>query len=291
MSAGKDQNQAAPQDARPLRRAWKMISHGEQFKATVVLLTMTVSMVTWKYFGSPEFYDQGLSRRLSLGGDPQVLAAVYCFLASFVLLGVIPALIVKFVFRERLADYGAIGDPQGTFRSMAIFVPIFLVSGYTGSLDWPCRRISHQSSAARPAMFVLHATTYFLFYLGWEFGFRGFMQIGRGSMGSGARCCLHSCSPSRCTSAGPPPRPICRSWAEFCGRVVTALARSFPAPCSITPVAGLVPMLPHLSTSDDTATGLRTGTAPDGSHRFIGSHLVQLARRRSGSDRAGLETP
>lgn len=187
MSAGNDQNQAAPQDARPLRRAWKMISHGEQFKATVVLLTMTVSMVTWKYFGSPEFYDQGLSRRLSLGGDPQVLAAVYCFLASFVLLGVIPALIVKFVFRERLADYGVqLGIPKRTFRSMAIFVPIFLVSGYTGSFD-PAMQAYYPinpRAGASGAMFALHATTYFLFYLGWEFGFRGFMQIGlRGSMG------------------------------------------------------------------------------------------------------------
>lgn len=188
MSADIDQSQAPPEDARPIRRVWKMISHGEQFKATVVLVTMTVLMVTWKYFGSPEFYEEWIAKRISLGGDPKVLAAVHCFLASFVLLGLIPALIVKFVFRERLADYGVqLGIRKRTFRTMAIFVPIFLVCGHMGSFNPAMQAyypIPNAHVGMSGAMFALHAAAYFLFYLGWEFGFRGFLQIGlRGSMG------------------------------------------------------------------------------------------------------------
>lgn len=198
MSANMDRDYTLPGGA-----LWKTISRGEQFKAAVTLSATTVLMVTWMYFGSPEFYEDWIARRISLGGDPKVLAAVYCFVACFVLLGLIPALIVKFVFRERLADYGVqLGIRKRTFRTMAILVPLFLAGGYMGSFD-PAMRAYYPINAhagVSGAMFALHAATYFLFYLGWEFGFRGFLQVGlRGSMGEVnallvqvlASCALH----------------------------------------------------------------------------------------------------
>ncbi|MEE8452049.1 MAG: CPBP family intramembrane glutamic endopeptidase [Thermoguttaceae bacterium] len=42
----------------------------------------------------------------------------------------------------------------------------------------------NKSAANSPAMFGLHACTYALFYPGWEFHFRGFLQFGlRGRLG------------------------------------------------------------------------------------------------------------
>ena len=34
------------------------------------------------------------------------------------------------------------------------------------------------SAGKSPAMFTIHAATYLVFYAGWEFHFRGFLQVG-----------------------------------------------------------------------------------------------------------------
>ncbi len=169
-----------PEEFRPVVAAFR----GEQFKATAVLLTSLVLMLTWKYFGSPEFYADHFSSRLVLFGDPAATAAVYCFGVCFVLLGVVPALIVKLLFRQRLSDYGVqLGDRARAVKSLLVLAPLFVLVAYLSSFDpaiggengeYPINR----SAGASPEMFGLHALTYLLFYLGWEFHFRGFLQFG-----------------------------------------------------------------------------------------------------------------
>jgi len=157
-----------------------------QLKPTVILLISPPLLVTWKCFGSPQFYLERLAERCP-AGDPAVAAAVYHFLAAFLLLGVLPALIVKLVFRERLADYGVqLGNRFRTVRSLAVYAPLMVAVAWLGSLnpaiaaEYPINK----AAAASAGMFGLHAVTYVMFYLGWEFYFRGFMQFGlRESLG------------------------------------------------------------------------------------------------------------
>ena len=160
---------------------------GQQFKPTVILLVSPLLLVTWKYFGSPEYYLQRWSPRWALGDDPAATAAVYSFLACFLLMGAVPALIVKLVFREKLADYGVRwGDRLGTVRWFLMLAPLFVILGYLASRD-PAFLEEHpvnKSAGTSASMFALHACTYPVFYLGWEFHFRGFLQFGlRKSMG------------------------------------------------------------------------------------------------------------
>jgi hypothetical protein len=209
---------------------------GEHFRPTVILLVSPFLLTTWKYFGAPSFYLDCLAPRLPLGLPPGAAAAAYSFLACFFLLGVVPALIVKLAFRQRLADYGVqLGNPVRTFRTMAIFVPVFLLSGYVASLDpavlqqYPINRHAGDSAA----MFAFHALTYLTFYLGWEFYFRGFMQCGlRGTMGDVnavlvqvlASCLLH---------IGRPP-------AEVYGSILGALLWGFLVLRTRSLLSGLV---------------------------------------------------
>jgi membrane protease YdiL (CAAX protease family) len=150
-------------------------------KATIVLLVSPFLLVTWKYFGSRTFYGDVIAPWFDAGGDPRAAGAVYSFASCFVLLAVIPALIVKFGFRERLADYGVrLGIGARTLRTILKLGPAFVLGGYIASKDpevitaFP---MNPQAGASAGA-FVLHAATYLLFYLGWEFYFRGFMQHG-----------------------------------------------------------------------------------------------------------------
>jgi membrane protease YdiL (CAAX protease family) len=167
-------NQTEP---RPLAAALT----GDQFKPTVILFTAPLLMLTWKFFGSTEFYLQQLAPLLGPHDESTAWAAFYHFGSCFVLFAVIPALTVKFVFRERLADYGVrIGNRVLLVRSLLIIVPGIVLVAYLASKspamlkEYPINR----SAGATPSMFGLHACTYALFYLGWEFYFRGFVQYG-----------------------------------------------------------------------------------------------------------------
>jgi len=160
---------------------------GEQFQATVVLLAATSLTLCWKYFGSPDFYTEHLSSLFVFRDDPVATAGIYSFLSCFVLMGVIPLLIVKCLFRQSLADYGVRwGRLRWTFGSFAALAPVFLLAAYVGSRDpsvlgeYPINK----HAGASPGMFGIHTLTYLMFYLGWEFCFRGFMQHGlRRTMG------------------------------------------------------------------------------------------------------------
>ena len=71
-----------------------------QWKATLILLSSTILMLAWRYVASPECLAPWCATG---GGDGRVAAAVGSFVGCFVLLGVVPALIVTLVLRERLA--------------------------------------------------------------------------------------------------------------------------------------------------------------------------------------------
>jgi membrane protease YdiL (CAAX protease family) len=170
-----------------LRALWAAFS-GDQRKPTVILSVSTLALLSWKYFGSPDFYLQRLSPHLAPGADPGAAAAIYSFAACFLLLGLVPVLVVKLVFRERLADYGVqLGNRVRTLRSFLLLAPACVLVAYLTSRDpamaneYPINRGAGKSAAA----FALHAGTYLVYYLGWEFHFRGFLQCGlRGKLGA-----------------------------------------------------------------------------------------------------------
>lgn len=156
-----------------------------QRKPTVILLSSTLLMLTWWYFGSPRFY---LDHFAAAGAAPSAGPAVYTFVSCFFLLGVVPALIVKGIFREPLAQYGVQwGDRVRTPRSLLILGPLFILGGYLSSRTpavaayYPIDPTACDSAWG----FASHASWYLLFYLAWEFHFRGYLQFGlRDSFGA-----------------------------------------------------------------------------------------------------------
>ena len=149
-----------------------------QRKATIILLTSTVLMLTWAYFASPQFL---ADRFATAGDDGRAAGAVGAFVGCFVLLGVVPALVITVLFRERLADYGVgWGVPGRTWLATAVLVPIFILVAYTARTDASLLSkfpINPRAGDSVPA-FALHAAPYLLFYIGWEFHFRGYLLFG-----------------------------------------------------------------------------------------------------------------
>lgn len=163
-------------------RKWCNNKHN---KALVVLVVSPFLMLTWKYFAAPGVLQQYFVS--SVGWlAPESAAAWGHFLAGFIILGLVPACIVSGLFRETLGEYGMGLGNFRTLRSMMLLGPCFAMGGCLAAAmpglraEYPIDPYAGQS----PARFALHAFFCLLFYMGWEFHFRGFLQFGlRGSLG------------------------------------------------------------------------------------------------------------
>lgn len=150
----------------------------ENRKPLIILAYSSMVLVVWKFFGAPAFYLEHLTQSGFMPDDPKAAAAIYSFVCCFLFLGVVPALIVKIVFREKLADYGLqLGDRVRTIRTFLIMGPLFALGGYLASKN-PAVAEYYPINPDAGKMFGLHVLTYLLFYMGWEFYFRGFMLFG-----------------------------------------------------------------------------------------------------------------
>ncbi len=109
--------------------------------------------------------------------------------AAFFLMGVIPALCVKFLFKESLAQYGlTLGDARRTVRTFLTFAPIMLLLGWLSADEKAFYDVYPYNPAAGASwrLLALHSASYlFLYYAAWEFMFRGFIQRGlEGTVGA-----------------------------------------------------------------------------------------------------------
>lgn len=150
----------------------------DQIKPVVILFYVVLAATVWKYFAFPHFESPPMLADFWRGAAP--------LFAALILFGLIPMGIVKWGFREHLADYGLrIGIARRTFRSFLLAVPIIVVIAVLTGHDpafytvYPINEtIRQQHTQIGVGRFVIHAIIYFGYYFGWEFLFRGFMQHG-----------------------------------------------------------------------------------------------------------------
>lgn len=159
---------------------------GEHRKATVVLLLAPVLITTWKYFGVGAFYHEQLSSWFVWNGDAGYTAEAYTFLSAFVLFALVPGVVIRFLFKERMRDYGwQIGDWRFGWKAVAVMAPIMVLSTIPSASmpDFIAEYPIDKGAGTSGLIFARHAMMYLFFYIGWETLFRGFMQFGLRSLG------------------------------------------------------------------------------------------------------------
>lgn len=148
-----------------------------KLKPTIILLSSALFITIHRYFGSIEFAESqsGISNII----DP----VIFMFLTAFILFGLIPLLTVKFTFKETLESYGVrIGDWKfGLWACIILFPLILLLLLYPASQTAEMRAFypfdrSITSFSSEFMQFQLWRGL--LYYLAWEFFFRGFMLFG-----------------------------------------------------------------------------------------------------------------
>ncbi len=154
---------------------------GENKKPTLILLVTPFVLTTFKYYGTKPFYLSDLASSFVLFGDVQLTAALYTFVSAFVLLGIIPFLIIRFLFKEPIASYGLqLGDWRFGLKAFLVLAPIMAAATYSSSKapEFIAEYPLFKGASASPQAFFSHSMSYLLFYVGWEVYFRGFMQFG-----------------------------------------------------------------------------------------------------------------
>lgn len=125
------------------------------------------------------------------------LPATTAFALTFVAMGLVPAALAQPVLGRGLATLGlGLGDPRWGLRLFAIGVPIAVAAGYVGSLSPDVAAVYPLGGALSPdaGAFAAHAGFYLLYYLGFEYLFRGFLLLGtKDEVGPAAANLLQAC--------------------------------------------------------------------------------------------------
>ena len=150
-------------------------------RPTLLLLLVAATMpVVYVYQGVPQFYIAHLA-------DPQnpmtpLYAQYWRFGAVFVLFFAVPAFLWLLLARRPLADLGLrLGDWRLGLKAvglaLAVVVPVLWFNAAAPDMqaEYPLAKEATQGGMGR---FVIYELLYVLYYWGWEFLFRGALQLG-----------------------------------------------------------------------------------------------------------------
>lgn len=177
-------------------------------EAPFILFIAPIILTIWMYYGRQTGLERLFSVRLPDQGKRDLYSAVYEYLVAFLLMFCIPVLVEKAVFSKSLRDYGIqLGDARTGFRIVVIVVPILLCAAWLGSLDaamqveYPLAKSTMQCAS----LFLTAETFHLLYYLGWEFFFRGLMLFGLESEYGAVAAILIQTIPSAILHVDKPP--------------------------------------------------------------------------------------
>lgn len=158
----------------------KLIAESDR-KTIIILLATPVLLTIYRYYGLPVFYDSNLASYFSESILSGFYRDFFNFLVAFILLMLIPILIIKLVFKEKLSDYGfKRGDLKFGLWSVAISLPLAVLSVWLSSRqsDFQKEYSAFKTNPLSVKTFIIYAAAFFLYYLAFEFFFRGFMLQG-----------------------------------------------------------------------------------------------------------------
>jgi membrane protease YdiL (CAAX protease family) len=170
----------------------KTLYSQEQLKPTTILLLSALLPALHRYFGSMSF------ARLTFPFMSELEAATFMFTAAFVLMGLLPLAMVRFVFREPLRSYGlCLGDWRRALpATMILFVVIAGVFIYPASKMPDMRAVfpfDKNAGESVVAFLRFELLRGLFFYSAWEFFFRGFVLFGlRKHLGDWIAICIQT---------------------------------------------------------------------------------------------------
>ncbi|HVP35957.1 MAG TPA: type II CAAX endopeptidase family protein [Terriglobales bacterium] len=153
-----------------------------ELKTFVILLSASILLVIFKYYGYPQSFVSIFHTACGVDFKNCFPAHIYFFLCSVGLLILVPFALIKFVFKEKLSDYGLKkGDFKFGMISFLILFPLIALAMILPSSRMPQFRAEYPLFALAGKAFslvLLYELLYGFYYISWEFFFRGYLLFG-----------------------------------------------------------------------------------------------------------------
>lgn len=154
--------------------AWSELKRLD-FKTVFILISSAVITFVSIAFGSPSFYYDHF-------GTDKLLSRIYWFLADGFIMFAIPAVLIRFVLKEKLSDYGfRLGDVRFGVITSILFLAVMtvVVVIISGTKDFMNAYPQGGKKAGESlGMFAVYELCILIYMLGWEFFWRGYMLFG-----------------------------------------------------------------------------------------------------------------
>lgn len=155
----------------------------KQIEKKVIIIFIAIAIlqtISW-YFASRRFFRLNLAQYFTDEIQVKVFELIYWFSGDFITYFIFPILIIVFVFKEKLYNYGlTVGDAKFGLATSTIFLTLMLplIWFFSSSPDFIVQ-YPHLSIARNDwTIFILYEVGIFIYLLAWEFVWRGFVLFG-----------------------------------------------------------------------------------------------------------------
>ena len=221
-SINNGENQKDMMDSQP--SDFKTLFRQRDPESSFILFIVPILLTLWVYFGKQSDFDQ-LFKGFQGRWNQDFYSTVFEYLTAFLLMFWMPYFFIKIAFRKRLRDFGfQTGDTKYGFRFVLIALPFLLWAAYVGSSDFAMQMEYPlaKSTMGHFYLFLAVEIFYLIYYISWEFLFRGFMLFGLEKKFGALTAILIQTIPSAIVHIG---KPVSESFgAIFAGLVFGYLA-------------------------------------------------------------------
>lgn len=142
-------------------------------KAVASILYITVILTLYCYFGTSGFFLKAFPKT----ADDGYWSVIYHNLSPLLFFFALGLLFVRLGLKEPLAASGlGLGDKKWGLKACLILTPVFILSGLVSAFDGEMNQMYPLARGiiyAPAGLALLYFLSYFVYYVGWEYLFRG----------------------------------------------------------------------------------------------------------------------
>ncbi len=147
---------------------------------TIFLSVAVLQTISW-YITSRKFFRANLFDQYQFHPQVYLIEYLYWFIGDFITFFILPVLVIRLFFKEKLSSYGLqIGDYKTGLKITLIFILIMLPLVWFASASSSFANVYPHLNSARESwtIFLIYEIGLLVYMIAWEFVWRGFMLFG-----------------------------------------------------------------------------------------------------------------
>ncbi|MBN2495641.1 MAG: CPBP family intramembrane metalloprotease [Deltaproteobacteria bacterium] len=159
---------------------WRQWTAGLRFRPVFVIVAATVLLILFHENGSSSFFRIHLAGLFGPGRYAKLYPAFYWYACSFAMLCLVPIALGHFVLKRPWTEWISLGDWRFGLKAAlalyAVFLPVLVAISFLP--EFQTKYPLYAAATDSCSHFALHELAYAIYFIGWEFIYRGFMLFG-----------------------------------------------------------------------------------------------------------------